>query len=142
MNRTSIHTGFALLAATVFTAAAAPSARAEPVTILAAAGTPTALAPAALGGSISATVAGLSVASLQAQPGFPLAAWRDGHREGTVRLAYTVQPDGSVSDVRVLRAVPMHAFTRSAVNMIAAWRFVPAIAPQSRVVEVNYTTAQ
>jgi hypothetical protein len=42
----------------------------------------------------------------------------------------------------VLRAVPMHAFPRSAVSMVAAWRFVPAIAPQSRVVEASYTTAQ
>jgi protein TonB len=133
-NHMKLNTTFALAAA--LAALSAPAARAEPVAILAAAGAP---AAATTGGAFSATVAGLSAASLQALPGFPLAAWRDGHRSGTVTLAYTVQPDGAVSDVRVLQATPMHAFTRTAVNMVSGWRFVPSIAPQSRLVQVQFS---
>jgi TonB family protein len=135
MNRSPItlNTTFALLAAVA--ALSAPAVHAEPVAILAAAGTP---AAAATAGSTSATVAGLTSASLQALPGFPLAAYRDGHRGGTVTLGYTVQPDGAVSEVRVLDAKPTQVFTRTAVNMVAGWRFVPSVAPQQRQVEVQF----
>lgn len=135
MNRTAItlNTTFALLAAAA--AMSAPASHAQPVAIVAVAGASSA---AAAGGSIAATVAGLSAASLQALPAFPVAAYRDGHRDGTVTLGYTVQPDGAVSEVRVLDAKPTHVFTRTAVSMVAGWRFVPSVAPQQRQVEVQF----
>lgn len=94
--------------------------------------------PAVAGGSLSATIAGLSAASAQALPGYPVQALRDGHHSGQVTLSYTVQPDGSVSDVRVLNARPAIVFNRAATSMVAGWRFVPSQAPQSRQIAVDY----
>jgi TonB family protein len=130
-----LNTTVALLAA--ITALSAPVAQAEPVAILASSST--GAGSAATAGSISATIAGLSAASLQALPGFPMAAYRDGYRNGKVTLAYTVQPDGAVSDVRVLHAYPQQVFTRTAVGMVSGWRFVPSVVPQERQIEVQFS---
>lgn len=142
MNRkhVTLNTSFALVAAIAAPLAAlsVSSARAEPAAILASSST--AAASAAAAGSISATIAGLSAASLQALPGFPMAAYRDGYRNGKVTLAYTVQPDGAVSDVRVLHAYPKQVFTRTAVGMVSGWRFVPSLVPQERQIEVQFVT--
>jgi TonB family protein len=129
-----LNTTVALLAA--ITALSAPVAQAEPVAILASSST--GAGSAATAGSISATIAGLSAASLQALPGFPMAAFRDGYRNGKVTLAYTVQPDGAVSDVRVLHAYPQQVFTHTAVGMVSGWRFVPSVMPQERQIEVQF----
>jgi TonB family protein len=105
------------------------------------AGTPAVLAassPAVGGGAVSATIAGLSAASVRALPGFPLQAFRDGHRSGQVTLAYTVQADGAVTDVRVLDARPAVVFNRAATSMVTGWRFGPGIAPQARRVAIDY----
>jgi TonB family protein len=136
MNRTHVklNTTFALLAA--IAALSAPAAQAEPAAILASSSTGAGSAVAA--GSISATIAGLSAASLQALPGFPMAAYRDGYRNGKVTLAYTVQPDGAVSDVRVLHAYPKQVFTRTAVGMVSGWRFGPSVMPQERQIDVQF----
>jgi TonB family protein len=139
MNRKPIalNTTFALLAALAALAAlSAPAARAEPAAILASS---SAGVGSAAAGSISATIAGLSAASLQALPGFPMAAYRDGYRDGKVTLAYTVQADGAVSDVRVLHAYPKQVFTRTAVGMVSSWRFVPSVMPQARQIEVQFS---
>ncbi len=130
-----LNTTVALLAA--ITALSAPVAQAEPVAILASSST--GAGSAATAGSIAATIAGLSAASLQALPGFPMAAYRDGYRNGKVTLAYTVQPDGAVSDVRVLHAYPQQVFTRTAVGMVSGWRFVPSVVPQERQIEVQFS---
>lgn len=90
------------------------------------------------GGAVSPSIAGLSAASVQALPGFPLPALRDGHRSGQVTVAYTVQADGGVTDVRVLDARPAVVFNRTAASMIAGWRFAPGTAPQARQVEIDY----
>ena len=105
------------------------------------AGNPAVLAassPAITGGALSATIAGLSAASVQALPGFPVQVFRDGHRGGQVTVAYTVQSNGSVTDVRVLDARPAVVFNRAATSMVAGWRFVPGNAPQARQVAVDY----
>lgn len=135
MNRRyiAVNTTFALLAA--IATLSAPVAQAEPVALLASSSTAAGSTAAA---SISATIAGLSAASLQALPGFPMAAYRNGYRDGHVTLAYTVQPDGSVGDVRVLHAHPKQAFTRSAVQMVSGWRFVPSTTPQARQIDVQF----
>jgi TonB family protein len=130
-----LNTTVALIAA--IAALSAPVAQAEPVAILASSST--GAGSAATAGSISATIAGLSAASLQALPGFPMAAYRDGYRNGKVTLAYTVQPDGAVSDVRVLHAYPQQVFTRTALGMVSGWRFVPSVVPQERQIEVQFS---
>ena len=120
-------------------AVAAQPARAEtaaPALMLAAGSSATVVTAS---GSWSATVAGLNPISLQALPGFPIAAYREGYQHGRVLLDYTVQPDGSVRDVRVIDADPVQAFSRAALTLVAGLRFVPTPAPQARRVEVAFT---
>ena len=86
----------------------------------------------------AATIAGLSSASLQALPGFPARAYRDGYRDGRVKLSYRVNADGSVSDVQVLDASPVQVFTRAASNAVAGWQFAPTGASEQRTVEIRF----
>jgi protein TonB len=86
----------------------------------------------------SAWIAGLSATSLQALPGFPVKAYRDGYREGRVRLGFTVRSDGTVDAVQVLDAHPVQVFTRSAANAVSAWRFFPTGIQEQRTVEFRF----
>lgn len=86
----------------------------------------------------SASIAGLSAASLQSMPGFPVKAYRDGYREGRVKLGYTINADGTVGDVQVLDAFPVQVFTRSATNAVVAWRFAPTGTSEQRTVEFRF----
>ena len=86
----------------------------------------------------SVSVAGLTMASVQALPGFPIGAYRDGHRQGRVVVEYLINPDGTVSDVQVLQAKPVQVFTRSATSTVASWRFVPTGASERRQVEFRF----
>lgn len=86
----------------------------------------------------SASIAGLSTGSLQALPGFPSKAYRDGYREGRVRLGFTIHADGTVGDVQVLDAYPVQVFTRSAVNTVGGWRFAATGRPEQRTVEFRF----
>jgi protein TonB len=86
----------------------------------------------------SGSIVGLSAASVIALPAYPIKAYRDGYREGRVLLNYVVNADGSVSDVQVLRAHPMQAFTRTATNAVSAWRFAPAGTATQRTVEFQF----
>lgn len=45
--------------------------------------------------------------------------------EGWVRLRFTVQPDGSVSDVVIEEAEPASVFDSSAVDALRQWKFEP-----------------
>ena len=47
--------------------------------------------------------------------------------EGWVEIEFTVQPDGSVTDPRVVDAQPRRVFDRSAVRAILRWKFKPRI---------------
>lgn len=49
--------------------------------------------------------------------------------EGSVEVAFTVQPDGSVSDIAVVAANPPGVFERAAVAAVAAYRFDRSAAP-------------
>ena len=86
----------------------------------------------------SASIAGLSAVSLQSLPGFPAKAYRDGYREGRVKLGYTINADGTVGDVQVLDAFPVQVFTRSAAKAVAAWRFASIGTPEQRTVEFRF----
>jgi protein TonB len=59
------------------------------------------------------------------QPAFPAEALRDGVLNGRVTVTYTVQPDGTVADVRIVSAEPQQVFNRAARNAVARWRFEP-----------------
>ncbi|GHA86895.1 energy transducer TonB [Cognatilysobacter bugurensis] len=61
-------------------------------------------------------------------PRFPAEALRAG-QSGEVQVEFTVAPDGSVSNARVVRAQPARVFDREAVNAVKRWRFQPVDAP-------------
>jgi protein TonB len=61
-------------------------------------------------------------------PRFPPEALRAG-QSGEVQVEFTVAPDGSVSNARVVRAQPARVFDREAVNAVKRWRFQPVDAP-------------
>lgn len=90
---------------------------------------------AAVSSTASVSIAGLSMSSIQSMPGFPVKAYREGHRHGRVVLGYTVNADGTVGDVQVLEANPIHVFPRTARRAVADWRFAPTGASEKRMVE-------
>jgi len=57
-----------------------------------------------------------------AAPRYPLAA-RNRRIEGRVQVAFTIQPDGSVSDVRSVSAQPEGLFEQAALAAAARWQF-------------------
>jgi protein TonB len=57
---------------------------------------------------------------------YPLEAARNGE-QGWVDVAFTVNPDGSVSDVHVTDAEPRRVFDRAAIDAVSRWRFKPAL---------------
>lgn len=61
-------------------------------------------------------------------PEFPREALRSG-RSGEVVVEYTVAPNGSVSDARVIRSSPPRVFDRAALDAVRSWRFQPVSAP-------------
>lgn len=88
---------------------------------------------AGVSSTASVSVAGLSMASIQAMPGFPAKAYREGYRNGRVVLGYTVNADGTVGHIEVLEANPVQVFTRTATNALSAWRFAPGAVEQRKV---------
>lgn len=73
------------------------------------------------------TVADLRSLSTPA-PKYPAEAQRAG-QSGEVQLEFTVGTDGSVSDVRVIKATPARVFDREAIAAVRRWRFQPISAP-------------
>jgi protein TonB len=61
-------------------------------------------------------------------PTYPPDALRAG-QAGEVQVESTVNPDGSVSNARVVRANPPRVFDREAVAAVRRWRFEPVGAP-------------
>ena len=61
-------------------------------------------------------------------PAYPPAALRSGD-SGEVVVEFTVNPDGSVSSPRVVRANPPRVFDRAALNAVRSWRFQPIGSP-------------
>jgi len=129
---TTMNTVSAAVAVAVACLLAAPSAHAQST----AAGDAAVAALASPTASVS--VAGLSLASIQALPGFPVAAYRDGQLHGRVVIGYQVNADGTVGDVRVLEASPVRVFTRTATGAVANWRFAATGASERRMVEFRF----
>jgi protein TonB len=61
---------------------------------------------------------------VQMQPLYPAAARLRGI-EGSVELEFVVTADGTVADVRVVRARPQGVFENATLAAAARWRFVP-----------------
>ena len=61
-------------------------------------------------------------------PSYPTEALRAA-QSGEVQVEFTVAPDGSVSDARVVRADPPRIFDRAAVAAVRRWRFEPVAEP-------------
>jgi len=57
-----------------------------------------------------------------AAPRYPLAA-RNRRIEGSVQVAFTIQPDGSVGDVRTISAQPEGLFEQAALAAASRWQF-------------------
>jgi protein TonB len=64
------------------------------------------------------------------QPEYPQDALRRG-TTGAVTLEFTVNPDGSVSNLTVVSATPRGVFERGVQNAVRRWRFQPIGAPQT-----------
>lgn len=75
---------------------------------------PPAAAPAPVTPTVISTV----------QPRYPPVALRR-RVEGSVEVGFTIMPDGSVSNVRVLSSRPNSTFDREAINAMERWRFTP-----------------
>jgi TonB family protein len=59
-------------------------------------------------------------------PAFPQVA-RDNGLSGFVELNFTIQPDGSVTDVEVVNAEPLGLFDASAIKALSQWRYEPVL---------------
>ncbi len=59
---------------------------------------------------------------MRIEPKYPVAAEKAG-TEGSVVLQFTVETDGSVSDVNVVKAVPENTFDKVAITALKQWRY-------------------
>lgn len=80
---------------------------------------------------------GEAQAMVRVEPQWPREALVQGI-EGWVRVHFTIRPDGSVSQARVLESHPARVFDRAAVRAIERWRFRPRVA-DGRAVERTAT---
>ena len=74
-------------------------------------------------------------------PKFPPEAMRAGVTSGSVTVKFTVQPDGSVSDLTVTDAKPRRGvFDQAALRAVARWKFKPIAAPKDSVITLDFST--
>lgn len=117
----------------------APAAREPPAAAVAAAPSPAPNAPMPVANDAPSVSAAPSAAEAplraspspavrtprllaDAAPRYPLPALR-ARVEGQAEVAFTIQPDGSVRDVRVLSSTPQGMFDASAAAVAQRWRF-------------------
>nr|WP_318024218.1 energy transducer TonB [Dyella japonica] len=58
-------------------------------------------------------------------PRYPTTAVR-ANQEGWVEVTFTITPEGSVDDVKVVDAEPRHVFDHAATEAVSRWKFQPA----------------
>lgn len=71
-------------------------------------------------------------------PTYPSGALRSG-LSGEVMVEFTINPDGSVSEARVVRADPPRVFDRAALNAVRRWRFQPVNSPVTTRRTINFS---
>jgi protein TonB len=76
------------------------------------------------GSAAGATEAAVLVKGAPAR--YPTAAMR-ARQEGWVLVSFTVDPDGTTSDVKVVESQPRHVFDRAAIDAVERYRFNPAM---------------
>ena len=74
-------------------------------------------------------------------PRYPVEALR-ASQSGEVQVEFTVAPDGSVSDARVVRAEPARVFDREAVAAVRRWRFEPVSQPVTTRRTISFNPGQ
>ncbi|HSR65196.1 MAG TPA: energy transducer TonB, partial [Xanthomonadaceae bacterium] len=74
-------------------------------------------------------------------PKYPPEAFREG-TAGEVQVEFTVAPDGSVSNARVVRANPPRVFDREAIAAVKRWRFQPVGAPVTTRRTISFNPGQ
>lgn len=94
--------------------------------------------PSSIASTVVMAIAALDPGSLRAVPGYPLRAYREGYRSGTVVIGYKVGADGTVSDVHVIEPSRAGAFTRVARDAVAHWRFIPSGTVEPRMVQFDF----
>lgn len=70
------------------------------------------------------------------QPAYPAEALRSG-TAGAVEVEFTVNPDGSVGNVRVVSSTPRGTFDRAVISTVRRWRYQPIASAQT--VRRNFT---
>jgi TonB family C-terminal domain len=92
----------------------------------------------------------VSAASLKrtrmVSPTYPSEALKRGI-EGWVELVFTVNPNGTVSDVEVRNSSPAEVFDDAAVRAVRQWRFEPVMrngtaVPQRAMVRLRFAEGQ
>ncbi|MHB8911541.1 MAG: energy transducer TonB [Lysobacter sp.] len=91
----------------------------EPAAVPRPASAPPALAPAV---TLAAVPSALPKLLKDAQPRYPLNALKR-KIEGSVRVAFSVEPDGSIAGLRVVSATPVGLFDDAALAAVTRWRF-------------------
>ncbi len=59
------------------------------------------------------------------RPVFPRQAIRDGIQSGSIVAHLVIRPDGTVSEVRIIKAKPPRIFDREVIRALSQWRFAP-----------------
>jgi protein TonB len=106
----------------------APAAPAQPEPPPVAAPPPAAVAPPPAAAPAPVASAGTPVGVRTPQPAYPREAIRAGIT-GEVTVEISIAANGSVTDVRVIRAQPRGEFERGVVNTVRGWQFEPMDAP-------------
>ena len=76
------------------------------------------------------------VLAKQIDPEFPGTLMR-ALRKGSVQVKFTVQPDGSVGPVEVVKTSSVR-LNNAATAAVAQWRFMPIRHPQAGIVELGF----
>ncbi len=77
-------------------------------------------------GTVDKTAEGEAIPIVRIQPVYPRDAQMKG-QSGWVKVEFTITPDGSVRDPRVLDAEPARVFNREALRAILKWKFKPRV---------------
>jgi len=73
---------------------------------------------------------------VRVEPRYPIDAARDGIT-GWVRLAFSIDETGSVTDIAVLAAEPANIFNREAIKALRRWKYQPNIVNGVAVKQTN-----